>query len=261
MTPIIGSLGAGSSRGFGRIFKGFAWNTEVLLTTVETGNWTKPANVTAVQIECWGGGGGGGGCTINDTGGSGGAGGSYARSIIVYSTAQQSISYSVAAGGVGSTGVGTSGQNTTWDTNVVIANGGVGGDINIGLNITPTIATTTGSVGQVIYKGGDGESGSEVSDFLGSGAPIGGSGGGGGGGAGSEGPGKNGSVVGSGTTPDFGGNGGAGTDLVTSGGLNGFPPSSLYSGGGGGAAKASGGNRSGASGSQGLIRVRYFLAV
>lgn len=250
MTPIFGSLGAASNRGFGRITKGFSYNTEVLFTSVAAGlTWTKPAGLTTIHVECWGAGGTGGGATINNTGGNGGAGGQYVKSIVIYSSEVLTIGYQVGSGILGTTGTGSSGNDTIWDTNLVLtwARGGAGGLSNQTGN-TLTLGSITGGVGDVVYKGGDGGPGLYV---TGGGFPATTYGGNGGGGAGSTGNGSNNGYA----TENFGGAGGVGGSIQTGGvagatGLN-------YGGGGSGAAKMSGGNRSGGAGAQGLIRIRY----
>lgn len=223
-----------------------------LLTTTGAGTWTKPNGVTDVTIECWGAGGGGGGSTVNGTGGAGGGGGAYAKKIITYSSAVQSISYTVGVGGTTGTGNGGNGGDSFWETNVVLANGGAGGATGTSNGVNGGNGGTVAfSVGDVLYKGGDGQAGwgNLVVD----------AGCGGGGGAGSLGPGgdavNNGTAGGIGTS-EFGGNGGIGNDAITS--VNGSAGSN-YGGGGSGAYKASGANRSGGVGAQGLIRVSYSI--
>lgn len=221
-----------------------------LLTTTGLGSWPKPEGVTEITVECWGAGGAGGGCTINNLGGDGGAGGSYARKIITYAPSSFNIVYSVGAGGVASTGTGLSGSSTTWAVDQVIAVGGAGGLANQQLDVIflPTKGSTSGSVGDILYKGGDGYAPSL-------GFPSGLAGGTGGGGAGSLGspeyPGNNSGY------PEFGGGGGI-SDIITTGGVDGAI-GFIYGGAGGGAGKISGGNRSGGAGAQGLIRVSYSI--
>lgn len=221
-----------------------------LLTVAGAGTWTKPAGVTEVLVECWGGGGAGGGATTTNTGGDGGAGGQYARKTITYGSAQQSISYSVAASVAGGTGNGVVGSDTTWETNVVVAKGGAGGLANqTTIRQNPTAGSSSGGVGDVVYAGGPGQSGyyQTVGFTLAEGGT-------GGAGASSQGA----PLAVSPTTtrvPELGGDGGL-FGSVISGGANGST-GTLYASGGGGAAKISGPNRSGGAGAQGLIRVSY----
>jgi hypothetical protein len=249
MTPIFSGLGTASVRGFGRIFKGpgqFLWDTEVLLSTPGAGNWTKPVNITQVQIECWGAGGGGGNSSVNGAGGGGGGGGGYARSIITYPSASQSIPYVV----------GASGSGTTWNSNQVLAQGGTQG----GTGLSSSEAAEAGkgggidfpNIGDVTYIGGNGNVGWSL-NVVSSGIEF----SSGGGAAGSAGDGGNANInVGPGTgTADFGGTGAIGTPGdVNFTGLTG----NIYGGGGSGGQKVSGGQtRLGGLGAQGLIRVRY----
>lgn len=248
MTPVFSGFGTASVRGFGRIFKNteFFWDTEVLLSTVGAGNWTKPAGVTSVQIECWGAGGGGGDSNVNGAGGGGGGGGGYARSIITYPSASQSIPYVV----------GASGSSTTWNSNQILAQGGA--QAENALSTTQVALGGNGggidflNIGDVTYIGGNGATG-WASGVIGSGVEF----SAGGGAAGSTGPGKDAATsFGAGLgTEDFGGAGATGTvSNVNFTGLTG----NIYGGGGSGGQKVSGGqNRTGGAGGQGLIRVRY----
>jgi len=224
--------------------------TEELITTVGSGTWTKPAGVTEVIVECWGGGGAGGGATDADSGGGGGAGGQYARKLILYNSTQQSISYSVAQSVTGIIGNGSIGNDTTWDTNVVVAKGGAGGQTSQGSGINfiseGGAGSTLNGIGDVVYAGGTGGTGV----FLGLDSIA--KGGRGGGGAGSSESVLNAAPTGG---VEFGGNGGNEIQINSSAvvGNNG----SNYGGGGSGAAKISGPNRSGGAGAQGLIRIIY----
>ena len=228
--------------------------TVTTFTTTGAGTWTKPAGVTEVVVECWGGGGAGGGVNNNNSGGSGGAGGQYAQKTIIYASAQQTISYTVGTGGTGGTGNGGNGGDTTWDTTVVVAKGGLGGVANVAGTSVPTdpYPAASGS-GDVFNSGGQGGSGAYFSN-----PPQQASGGTGGGGAGSR---NDGGLVGTYYTnftggSDFGGSGGAAGGPFTSGGGPGSPGNN-YAAGGGGAAKISGANKSGGNGAQGIIRISY----
>ena len=220
--------------------------TEQLITTTGAGTWTKPAGVTQVIVECWGGGGAGGGVTGNPAGGAGGGGGQYSRKLITYPSASQTISYNVGAGGTGGTGNGPAGGDTTWNTTTVIAKGGTGGTANAITQGVPAVAgvgNAAGSVGDVIYFGGSGADGE-----IFSGIPQGGQGGYS---AGSTGP---------GSSPFFGtpvkeyGGGGGGANSATS--ANGGTATN-YGGGGGGAVTNTITDRTGGNGAQGLIRIIY----
>lgn len=118
------------------------------------GVWTCPANLSSIQVECWGaGGGGGGGTTIS--GGGGGGGGEYACEP-GYAVIPGNV-YTYAVGREGQGGVsagqgGWSGGNTIFDTsaNGVTANGGGGGDTGNPNN------GGTGSVNSIHSDGGAG---------------------------------------------------------------------------------------------------------
>lgn len=245
--------------------------SEILQTS---GTWTKPAGVTEVVVECWGG--GGAGSTVRTGSGAaqgqGGGGGQYARKIITYNSAQENISYTIGAGGIGSSavdgnglGIGENGGDTIWGSNVVVAKGGTGGHTltSVGLG------NQAGSIGDVIYFGGDGLTGAGIS-----------AGGGGGGGAGSKENGKNATatstqIIGGNLNPSnpggfiMGGPGASGPDIslgTISGNsakdsLAGSGWTTYYFGGGGSGANRTSGTSlpAGGSGADGGIRVSYKL--
>lgn len=220
--------------------------TEELITTTGAGTWTKPVGVTQVIVECWGGGGAGGGAIDNPAVGAGGAGGQYARKLIIYPSAQQSISYNVGVGGTGGTGTGGTGGDTTWETNVVIAKGGTGGTANATLLNWPVLGgagDVPGSVGDVIRFGQNGNIGAFIvpgdiptSGFGGTAA---------------------GSAVQGDTynrnNPEYGGIGGAELSNTAGNGNTGL----VYGGGGSGGCATTNTNRNGGNGAQGLIRLIY----
>lgn len=220
-------------------------NTPELITTTGAGTWTKPAGVTRVLVECWGGGASGGeaaAAASNNSSGGGGAGGQYARKLITYSQAQQSISYTVAPLQPGL--VPSNGNDTIWDSNVVVARGGQSAESN-GVTGNPApggVGSTFGGVGDVVYKGGSGTFGTT------------GQSGAGGGGAGSTGDGNDavGTTGGAGKD-EFGGNGGNGVTSPSDG-----ISATNYGGGGGGGAKTTTIDRSGGDGAQGLIRITTY---
>jgi len=158
-----------------------------------SGNFTVPAGVTSITVQCWGAGGGGGGSSTSGQGGSGGGGGGYTT--ITYTvTPGQLLAYSVgtggAAGAAGAAAAGTGG-NTTFST--LAANGGTGGAGNRGTagaggsasggstntsGSNGTLGTTTGGAGGAGANGGAGGTGS-TNAAGGTGTPPGGGGGGG----------------------------------------------------------------------------------
>lgn len=201
-------------------------------TFTTDGSFTVPAGVTSIKVECWGAGGGGSTRTSSGRGG-GGGGGAYASSII---TVTPGNSYNILVGVGGA--ANTSGGNSTFNTNSVVAAGGRGGTSNS--TAAGTGGSTANSTGTIEFAGGNGASGGSVYS------------GGGGGGAGSMGAGgdASGATAGTGTFSN-GGDGGAGV----SGNQNGLPGSN-YGGGGSGAVRTSG-TRTGGSGANGLVVVSW----
>ncbi len=104
---------------------------DVRILTSST-SFTPTAGTRALYVECVGGGGqGGGAATSSSTAsvGTGGGGGGYSAKWLTGAAVKNPTTYAIGAGG-STTSTGTTGQaggNTTWDTNVVVANGGNGG--------------------------------------------------------------------------------------------------------------------------------------
>ena len=94
-----------------------AYSATATFNTAGTVNWTCPAGVTSIQVECWGGGGAGGaGKKDANTGGNtaqnggGGGGGAYARRVSVPVTPSQNYTITIPAAAVsGTNGTTTSG--------------------------------------------------------------------------------------------------------------------------------------------------------
>lgn len=221
----------------------------VSVTASGAGSWTAPRNVISpITVECWGGGASGGAGTGNPAGGGGGAGGQYAiKSVSV--TPGTTYNYSVAATKANNTGAaGSAGNDTTWDTNVVVAKGGANGG---GLASTASSSgtggagSTTGGVGDTVRAGGNGAAGITT-----------GTGGGGGGGAGSMGTGGN-ATTSTGGSAGSGTGGGAGSN-GSSGANAGAGTQAGGGGGGGGATNAT--DRQGGSGAAGRIDITYGLS-
>lgn len=189
------------------------------------------AGATSTDVELWGGGGAGGtGDGTNRHGGGGAAGGQYAKKAHLAVTPGNS--HTVVVANVQST-TATNGNDSTYDTNVVVAKGGALGSSGSG---TPAggSGSSTGCVGDAgsCFAGGSGAAGATTGS------------GGGGGGAGSTGAGGSsagGQAAGSGTA-NGGGNGGAGTTNNTAQGGAGTQA------GGGGA-----GSTKSATGGQGAL--------
>lgn len=173
----------------------FAQTTTTLSTSGSgTGSWTVPCGVSSITVDIWGGGGAGGGDGSNNSiGGAGGGSGAYVTSVITV-TGGVVYSYTVGAGGIGSTGNGTAGGATTFGS--MLANGGLGGLANS--------ATATGTVG--------GSGGTSTNGTIGAGGGV-------NGGVGGTAPGSGGGTGGAGGTAgsngvdgSFPGGGGGGAD-------------------------------------------------
>jgi hypothetical protein len=210
--------------GFGQVFR-------------SSGNFIAPAGVSTVTVQAWGA--GGGGSTITSTGarGGGGGGGAYASSSV---SVIPGTSYPV---GVGTGGAAnSSGGNSTFNTNAVIAVGGTGGVNNS--TAAGGGGSAAASTGTTKFSGGDGAGGGGTNS------------GGGGGAAGSTGAGglAAGSALGTGASL-FGGNGGVGV----AGSFNGNN-GALYGGGGSGAVTNSTTDRIGGSGANGQVIITWSCA-
>lgn len=221
-------------------FEGLAQTTQTF-TTPGNGSFTVPCDVTSITVECWGGGASGGSKGSPSGQAGGGGGGAYARSVIAV-TPNSIINFFVGSGGALTTAGnvdGNNGENTSWNTNQVVAEGGFGGFSNGTGGAGGTIA---GSIGTVRFSGGRG--GDQASGYSG--------GGGAGAGTAANGADASGGTGGVGVAP--GGNGAAGVN----GDTNGLTGSNF--GGGGSGAKRTSGNRRGGAGAQGMIRITYTTA-
>ena len=224
-------------------------------TTAFTANGTfnKPAGVTRVTVEAWGGGGAGGGVAdANYNGeysGGGGAGGAFQRGTV--STPNASYSVVVGTGGTGvSAANGNSGGNSTFGSTLVVASGGAGGRVGNSSDQTGNGASaTTGTL-----NGGGGATGSTSSNY----------GGGGGGAAGNTGAGQTsttqtGGTGGTGGTGTTGGNGGNGSTMNNNYSGEAGGSATALSGGGGGARSNNSTNAyAGGAGYRGQVIVYYY---
>lgn len=240
--------------------------TETTFNTDDT--WTAPANVTSVQVECWGPGGGGeaGDATTEPMGlpggpsGAGGGGGAYARSTVPVVPGED---YTINIGTVGAAGTGSGGNggdatSTIFGDNLVHADGGYGGANQVGGmggQATLSAGTKRSSGG----RGGDGKLDGMPGDESGGG----GGGGGGSGGFGSFGVGGTGGAgqESTGTAGGVGGAGGAGLGAAggtggAASGTNGSTGTAPGGGGGGGGASGAG-DGNGAAGAAGRIKLTY----
>lgn len=107
-----------------------------------SGNYTVPAGITSILVECLGAGGAGRGypASVQTTTGGGGGGGAYSASVISV-TPGDIIPYIVGAGGTPTTGAGGNGGDTSWNGGVVLAKGGSGA------GTTPTTPAAGGAAG------------------------------------------------------------------------------------------------------------------
>lgn len=217
----------------------------VTFSTPGTGNWTCPANVTSVKVECWGGG------AAGASGGAGGNGGCYTFSNSVTVTPGKVYPFIVGTAGVANSG-------TT--TQLISSRGGAlskftGDSVTIQANGANTARTGSSTPGAVLASAGSG--GTSYAGGVAGSSP--GSGGGGGGAsAASAGPGAAGGTA-------SGNNGGAG-GIAASGGGNGgkgantpgfATAGSSPGGGGGGGCTTSSGNQIGANGAPGQVQLTY----
>lgn len=124
------------------------------------GNYTVPAGITQLLVECWGGGGSGRGYpnSAQVTTGGGGAGGAYAASLINV-TPGQIIPYVIGAGGVAGATTGSPGGDTSWNGGEVLAKGGAGAPAS---TARAAGGLASASVGTTKFDGGAGGAGGGV---------------------------------------------------------------------------------------------------
>ena len=257
-----------------------ALGVTVTTNTAGTTNWTCPAGVSTIQVECWGGGGAGGGGVHTSAGsntsqnGGGGGGGAYAKRISVpvspgnnYTITIPAAAVSGANGNANGAGQVNGGTVTfTGDAGVTVtAAGGTGGKwSNTGTSNSTNGqgggagGTTAASVGDAgaVFAGGAGSTGNTGSTSV----P-----GSGGGGAGNANPGGN-AVTGTGsTTAGAGGVSGGGAGGVGRGSGNGTSyagnPGVSPGGGGAGAKNCGNSTTNGGTGGLGQIVITYTVSV
>jgi hyaluronate lyase len=229
--------------------------SDISYTYNSSTTWTCPANVTAVQVECWGAGGAGGSGSKPVNGnafGGGGAGGAYAKRNTVPVTPGSSYTITIGAGGVSALSPSLTAipGGATWfgsdSATNCLANGGMGGQsvISSGSGIVGSggAGSSAGSVGDVVYAGGSG--------LAGQGSPI-NTGGGGGGSAGTGAAGTSATSYLGSTAVTGGGAGGNGKD--SSGNGDGFPGSAPGGGGGGARGSSVGSQCRGGTGADGQV--------
>lgn len=218
------------------------------IRNVYTGSttWTKPAGLSAIDVEVVGGGGAGGGAPTNAASnssfGGGGGGGGYARKVFSAASLIADASLTVTVGGGGS-GVSGATGNTGSTSSVsgtgittIQATGGAGGTASPSGTTTLTRAGGaggTGSGGEVNASGGVGEIGLRMSATAGIC-----------GGAGGD------SRL-----------GGGGTAQTGTAGANNGDAGSIYGGGGGGASSINGSAAAtGGSGANGVVIITEYYA-
>ncbi|NOT73833.1 MAG: T9SS type A sorting domain-containing protein [Cyclobacteriaceae bacterium] len=122
-----------------------------------SGNFTVPAGITNVTVECWGGGGGGGGVNgsgSENRGGGGGGGGGYTKTTNVV-VAPGNVGVTIGDGGtVGSNASGGNGGTTTFSSAIPVSADGGGGGVR-GTSGASSGAGGTRGVG-VTFNGGFG---------------------------------------------------------------------------------------------------------
>ncbi len=138
----------------------------VVLTTGST--WTVPvdADVSSIQVECWGAGGGGAYTSSSSGAGGAGGGGAYAKTVFTSFVTGQTINYEIGAGGLGSAGANAGGA--TWF--FLNANGGASAAGGLGATNNSTAGGLGGSAsasfGDVTFSGGKGGDGSYSSGAV-----------------------------------------------------------------------------------------------
>jgi len=135
--------------------------------------WTKPSNLSHIEVEVVGGGGGGGGADATSStqfsGGAGGGGGGYAKKLFTAADLSGASSFTYAVGAAGAAGAntgttgGTGGNSTFSGTGIttVQGNGGTGGEAAAASAPTALViraggAGGTSSGGDINMTGGDG---------------------------------------------------------------------------------------------------------
>lgn len=102
-------------------------------------NWTVPAGVTKILVECWGGGGGGGNTA-------GGGGGGYVSARFIVSPGDIASIQTGAGGALAGPATGTAGGTSLFSINggAIFANGGAGASTAISANFTVTLPSGGG---------------------------------------------------------------------------------------------------------------------
>ena len=228
--------------------------SDISYTHSTSGTWTCPANVAAVQVECWGAGGAGGSAykpSSGNTFGGGGAGGSYAKKISIPVVPGTAYTTTIGAGGVSQiTHFATASGGDSWfglgSDASCLAKGGSGGQSVVSSSSSVSgsggVGNSTGCIGDIAYSGGNGLAG-QLSPTN--------TGGGGGSSAGTASAGTNATSYLGATAVGGAGAGGNGKDSTGNG--NGSAGNSPGGGGGGARGSSAGSQVTGGTGGSGQI--------
>jgi hypothetical protein len=123
-----------------------------------SGNYTVPAGITELLVECWGGGGAGLGYpnVPQSTTGGGGGGGAYSASVVSV-TPGDVIPVVIGAGGVSTGGAGSDGGDTSWNFGAIVAKGGQGAGVTV--TTAALGGQASGGIGTTKFSGGNGGKG------------------------------------------------------------------------------------------------------
>jgi hypothetical protein len=228
--------------------------SDISYTHSTSGTWICPANVTAVQVECWGAGGAGGSAykpSSGNTFGGGGAGGSYAKKISIPVVSGTTYTTTIGAGGVSQiTHLATASGGDSWfglgSDASCLAKGGSGGQSVVSSSSSVSgsggVGNSTGCIGDIAYSGGNGLAG-QLSPTN--------TGGGGGSSAGTASAGAHATSYLGATAVSGAGAGGNGKDSTGNG--NGSAGNSPGGGGGGARGSSAGSQVTGGTGGSGQI--------
>lgn len=256
-TNVTGTTTANDVSGNGKNGTTFNFGATVATSstwnTIGSGTWTAPGGVIVVKAEVWGAGGGGGGGQVTRGAGAGGGGGAYARINSFKVRPGNIYNFYVGKGGSGGSSAGVppggTGENSMFNaSSTVLAIGGPGGPGALSGTGTSSVATSTGSIGDNIFFGGNGGNG-----VTGAAGPS----GAGGGGAGSAGNGgvASGGTAGAGGSPD----GGTGATGLTAAGAG--TAGTAYGGGGSGGLASNSVSQPGGAGANGGVRITGYYGL
>jgi hyaluronate lyase len=253
--PTIFATNAGGRSGYATLAMTIANSaSDISYTHSTSGTWICPANVTSVQVECWGAGGAGGSAykpSSGNTFGGGGAGGSYAKKISIPVVPGTTYTTTIGSGGVSQiTHLATASGGDSWfgigSDPSCLAKGGSGGQSVVSSSSSVSgsggVGNSTGCIGDIAYSGGNGLAG-QLSPTN--------TGGGGGSSAGTSSAGVNATSYLGATAVSGAGAGGNGKDSTGNG--NGSAGNSPGGGGGGARGSSAGSQVTGGTGGSGQI--------